>query len=344
MKGPKDISAQRPRRVTAQTVADAAGVSRSAVSRAFTDGAYLDAEKRKKVLQVAGDLGYQPNALAAGLQQGQSHLIAIFVGNMRNPYDTAFVGQLVRALNALNKWPVLIDGSGEQANSAVDKVLSYPLDALILRGGSMSAEIVKKCARLGVPMISSGRPVSGRRVDNVCCRNADGTAMATQLLLDCGRRRFGLLSGPTGLFSSNERRAGVICALKTARLSLVAEICGDYTVQGGLAAAHRLLENHQLDAVVCGNDATAIGALTAASERGLDVPEELSVVGFDDIDMASWPMFNLTTIRNPIEVSVTEIIGLLERRLRDPDKLDETIFVEPQLVARGTHQSASVRD
>ena len=105
----------RPRRVTAQAVADAAGVSRSAVSRAFTPGAYLDSEKRIKIMHMADRMGYQPNALAAGLKGGRSHLVAVFVGNKRSTYDSEFVNRLVGQLNALNKWPILIDGSGEGA-------------------------------------------------------------------------------------------------------------------------------------------------------------------------------------------------------------------------------------
>lgn len=327
----------RPRRVTAQMVADAAGVSRSAVSRAFTEGAYLDAEKRQKILKVAAKFGYQPNALAAGLKGGQSNLVAIFVGNMRSPYDTEFVSSLVRRLNGMNKWPILIDGSGDSAQAAIDEILRYPLDALILRGGSMPAETVAQCARIGVPMISSGRPIDAPHVDNVCCQNAEGAMLATNLLLERGRTRFGFIEGPEGFFSSGERRAGVVKGLGEAGLTLTALAAGDYTVEGGHQVALNLLQTHDLDAIICANDAMAIGALGAAREMGVDVPGELSVVGFDDIAMAKWPIFNLTTIRNPIDASVEQIIELLERRLADTAKVGETRFLTPHVVERCTH-------
>ena len=333
----KTLQGQWPRRATAQTVADAAGVSRSAVSRAFTHGAYLDDEKRKKIREVAAELGYQPNALAAGLQGGRSHLVAIFIGNMRSPYDTDFVSQLVGELNGLNKWPILIDGSGERAKTAIEEVLRYPLDALILRGGSMSADIVSRCAKVGIPMISSGRPVDAPGVDNVCCRHSDGTKLATKILIDQGRRRFGFVAGPPDFYSSAGRKDGVMQALNQADLSLIAESSGDYSVPGGHAAAKQLLSNHDVDALVCANDATAIGALAAARELGRTVPKDLSIVGFDDIAMASWPMFELTTVRNPIDAAVTQIINLLERRLADPSKESETVHTDPQIVLRTTH-------
>lgn len=325
------------RRVTAKAVADAVGVSRSAVSRAFTEGAYLDGAKRQAIREMAAKMGYQPNALAAGLQGGRSHLVAIFVGNMRSPYDSAFVGQLVRELNALNKWPVLIDGSGDRAAAAVEEVLRYPLDALILRGGSMSADIVAHCARFGIPMISSGRPVGAEGVDNVCCRNADGTRLATELLIGRGRRKFGFVTGPEEFFSTAERRDGALGALKAAGLILQGEVQSDYTVEGGHDAARALLQRTELDALICTNDAMAIGALAAAADLNIRVPDELAVIGFDDIAMAKWPTFNLTTVRNPIEASVDAILELLERRLADPGKVSETRWVHPYVVERGTH-------
>jgi DNA-binding LacI/PurR family transcriptional regulator len=329
--------AERPRRVTAQTVADAAGVSRSAVSRAFTPGAYLDAGKRRKIQEIAMRMGYQPNALAAGLKGGRSHLVAVFIGNMRSAYDSEFVHRLVGRLNDLNKWPVLIDGEDDRAGSAIDQVLRYPLDALILRGGSMPKSVVTQCSKFGVPMISSGRIVDALGVDNVCCRNALGMQIATQALVDRGRRRFGYIAGASGFGSSADRKAGVLQALGEAGLSLLVEEAGEFTVEAGYCAAVRMFEAHQLDALVCANDASAIGALAAARELGLDVPGALSIVGFDDIEMAGWPMFNLSTVNNPIDEAVEQVIWLLERRLADPGKESETVLIDPYFVPRGTH-------
>lgn len=333
----KDKRISRPRRATAQTVADLAGVSRSAVSRAFTPGAYVDSEKRRRILKVAAEAGYQPNALAAGLKGGRSNLVAVFVGNMRSPYDSAFVGELAQALSRQKKWPILIDGPEARTDQGLRELLRYPLDALILRGGSMTEEIVDKCARFGIPMISSGRPIEGPRVDNVCCRNADGMRMITDLLLGQGRRRFGYLSGPEEFYSSSRRRSGVLNALDQAGLRLVAEQPTDYSVDSGFDAAHRLLSTGRLDALICANDATAIGALSAAREMSLDVPGDVAIVGFDDIAMAKWPIFNLTTVRNPILPAVDAITGLLERRLNDPNRAEETVLIDPHIIERGTH-------
>lgn len=282
-------------------------------------------------------MGYQPNALAAGLKGGRSHLVAVLVGNMRSTYDSEFVNRLVGRLNALNKWPILIDGGDDRAEAAIEQVLRYPLDALILRGGSMPEALVTQCSKYGVPMISSGRIVAAPGVDNVCCKNADGMRQATEVLLARGRKRFGFISGAPNFASSADRRAGLVDTLGKAGLCVIAEAAGNFTVDAGYAASKKLLSEHRLDALVCANDASAIGALTAAHELRVDVPDAVSIVGFDNIEMAAWPIFELSTVNNPINLSVEHVITLLERRLADPTKDSETLLIDPTFVPRGTH-------
>ncbi len=171
----------------------------------------------------------------------------------------------------------------------------------------------------------------------MCCHNAKGMRLATEELLSRGRRRFALIGGPLTFFSSGRRRAGAVDTLTKQGMSLVGEETGDYTVEGGYDAARRLFSDTRPDALLCSNDAMAIGALTAAREMGLRVPDDMSVIGFDDIQMASWPTFNLSTVRNPIDASVDRIMELLERRLETPMKPAKTVYTEPVLKLRGTH-------
>jgi DNA-binding LacI/PurR family transcriptional regulator len=332
----KEIKSKK--RVTAQEVALRAGVSRSLVSRAFTDGSYIDPEKRVLVLQAADELGYRPNALAAGLQGGRSNLVAIFAGQMPNDYDKEVLAQLVIGLNRSGHWPIVIGGSEAAARAAVSQVLRYPLEAMILRAGSLDADIVQDCGKLGVPVISSGRVLNVRGVDSICVRNQEGMAKGAHLLLREGRRRFGFIGGPVDFASSAARRAGVVEALASKGLGLVAEAAGAFTVQSGYEAGQRILASGgRIDALICANDAMAIGAMTALSERGLGVPRDVAVVGFDDIAMAAWPAFNLTTLRNPVDQLVAAVLDLLERRARTPDMAEEVIYLEAELVLRGSH-------
>ncbi len=324
------------RRVTAQDVADLAGVSRYAVSRAFTLGGYVESEKRQRIHKAAEALGYRPNALASGLQGGRSDLVAIFVGEMPNEYDKEVASQLVIGLNTAGKWPIVIGGSEKSARDAVSNVLRYPLEAMILRSGSMDVEIVTDCIKLGIPVISSGRVMSQKGVDNICIKNAEGAAKLTRLLIDNGRRRIGYIGGADGFWSSIERRRGVLDVLSANGLSLVAEANGNYTMQQSQQVAADILD-HRPDAIICANDVMAIGAIGAIRERGLVVPQHISVVGFDDIAIAAWSELALTTIRNPVDQLVRTVVDLLERRSKEPNKPEETIFLDAELVIRGSH-------
>jgi DNA-binding LacI/PurR family transcriptional regulator len=324
------------RRITAEDVAKRAGVSRSAVSRAFTEGAYIHADKRALVLQAASDLGYRPNALGAGLQGARSNLVAIFVGEIANDYDHEVTAALVAGLNSVGKWPIVISGSGAAARDAVNKVLSYPLEAMILRSGSLDEDIVNTCGKLNIPVISSGRILKLAGVDNVYCRNTEAMQLGTRLLIDKGRRRFGFIGGPESYSSSAARRLGVVEALTRAGLALEAEAAGHYSVQSGYDAA-MALRAVPIDALICANDAMAIGALTALKDQGRAVPRDISVIGFDNSAMAGWPAFALTTLDNPVDALVAAVLGLLQRRSAAPLKPDETVFLQARLVLRSSH-------
>ncbi|MEY8881099.1 substrate-binding domain-containing protein [Donghicola sp. XS_ASV15] len=216
-------------------------------------------------------------------------------------------------------------------------MLSYPLEAMILRSGSLSADISEACGKLGIPVIASGRILEADGVDNVCCRNREGIAKGVEVLLAKGRRNFGFIGGPSTFAASADRRAGVVGALRTAGLTLMAEETGGFTVQSGYDAALRLQQLDRLDALVCANDAMAIGALSALREQGHLVPKDISVIGFDDIEMARWPSIQLTTLRNPIDALVEAVLDLLERRAAHPAKDPEMIWLDAEVILRATH-------
>ena len=333
-----DAALRRSRRVTASDVAKAAGMSRPAVSRAFTPGAYLDKDKRKLILKTALELGYRPNALAASLNGGRSNLVGIVTGALRNPYDSDILAQLLAGLNDAGKWPLVLGGGEVVAEDAFLSMLNYPLDALIIRGGSVPISLVENCAKLSIPVLFTGKAVEAPFIDCVCCRNAMGAALAVETLLARGRKAFGFLGGPESFSSSREREEGMRARLATAGLTPVAVRHTDYSYEDGQRVARTLLSEHRIDALVCANDSIALGALCAArNELGRRVPEDLSIIGFDDIAMASWPDFALTTLRNPVDETVAALLHLLEARLDDPEKPGEIRYIEPVLMARGTH-------
>ncbi len=328
----------KPRRVTAQEVAQAAGVSRAAVSRAFTPGAYLSEDKKSRILEAAQKLGYRPNALAAGLQRkGRSNLVAVVTGDIANQFDSEIRAKLNRGLNRIGKWSIVLEGPEDMSEEKILEVLAYPLDALILRGGSVSESVAFHCSQLNIPLIVSGRLMPG--VDSVCCDNRQGARIAVDQLVASGRRNLAYVGGLNRLYSARERRQGFETALAAHGLAAVAFAKSDYSYAQGYEATTKLLaENPHVDGVFCSNDVVAMGALAAAQqEHGRQVPEDLSIVGFDDISMASWPDFQLSTIKNDMDATVEHILRLLVERLNDEDKVGETVVIKPEFVPRQTH-------
>ncbi|SOC03058.1 LacI family DNA-binding transcriptional regulator [Rhodobacter maris] len=328
------------RRVTAAEVAQGAGVSRSAVSRAFTPGSYLDADKRTRILKVAEQLGYRPNRLAAGLQgRGRSNLVAVLVGQLANHFDSDFQAILLEGLAAMGKWPLVILAAPEMIEEDILGVLGFPLDALILRGGSVGAPVVDYCSKLGIPLVVSGRVMDLPGVDSVCGDNIGGAEAAVGALIARGRRQIGYLGGPADLFSDAERRAGFHSAIAQAGLLPAATCSADYSFEGGYAAVAGLLgQAPALDGLFCGNDAMAMGAMAALREiHGRAVPEDISVVGFDDISIACWPGIALSTVRNDARATVAEILSLLASRLAEPQRPGRVVRIPAPFIARNSH-------
>ena len=327
------------RRATAEDVARAAGVSRSAVSRVYTPGAYVSPEKRARVHAAADKLGYRPNALAASLNVGSSNLVAIVTGSLVNHYDGEVIGKLVEGLSRIGKWPVVLGGTSDDIrDTEILDVLAYPLDALVIRGGSVDRRLADHCAKLKVPLIISGRVLKARGVDCVCCDNAAGIALAVRQFVADGRTRIAYLGGLQGFASEQERYDGFQAALAAHGRDSAGAAWADFSFQGGYTAAFDLLSaNPRPDALVCCNDAMALGVLGAADTLGIDVPGDLGVIGFDDIEMAAWPCFQLTTVRNPLGETVDHILRMLESRQEDLLRQDQIVRLDPQLVLRATH-------
>ena len=339
-RGGRPRSGARRKRVTAEDVARVAGVSRSAVSRCYSKRAYVSREKREKIRKAAEILGYRPNALAASLNSRQSNLVAIVTGNLKNHYDSEVVGRLINRLIGLKKFPIVIGGTTDDVrDSEILELLDYPLDALVVRAGSVTAETAQACLKLQVPLIVSGRVLEVGNVDSLCCDNVLGSRLAVGKLLDSGRRNIGYLGGAPMFFSEQERALGFITAMQERRVEPAFLTRSDFSFDGGYEAGLRMLKGAgRPDAVFCGNDAMALGLLTAARTTfRIQVPDELAIIGFDDIEMAQWPCFDLSTVRNPVDLTVDEILLLLESRFADPERPGKTVRLAPELVLRGTH-------
>jgi len=327
------------RRVTAKEVAALAGVSVSAVSRTFTAGASVSAETRQKVLAATQSLGYQPNALARSLMTGRTELIALISNNFDNPLFMEIFDLFTRRLQQHGRRPLLANLSGgARTDVALDMLLKYSVDGVIVASSTLPLRFTEQCAEAGMPVVQAfGRP--GRSIaDNIVgCDNLQGGRLAGDMLRDRGYRNIAFLGGPQGATSTEDRLRGLRESLAIADLAPCAIVYGhSYCHEAGFTLMKQLLRNGGIDAVFCGDDVLAMGAIDACRDAGIAVPRDIGVIGFNNMAMAAWSAYNLTTIHQPVaDIIVTAVELLLGVIDQSPQTTPLRLF-ECSAVERGT--------
>ena len=326
---------ETPRFVSAQQVADLAGVSRSAVSRAFTPGASIAKETREKIMEAAASLGYQVNDLARGLLANRSRLVGLVVTKPEVGFRAHLVAALTRALIRRGNIPFLINtGSSEQDLKAAQSALfGYRAEATIILSGSPPASFVDLARQNGQPLIMIGR--SEPDCDHVRIDNSGAAARAAALFVARGMTRLGLAGSHSGTPSIVERERAFIGEAHRLGATVLIARGPDSDYAGGQRAADILLEQtDRVQGIFCVNDLIALGLLDAARRAGLVIPRDLSVIGFDDIPEAGWDAYRLSTFRQDPEEMAMHAIRQMERRLGDPLAPPSIVQLEPEFVQR----------
>ena len=326
-------------RVTAADVAKALGVSRSTVSRAFSTDAYVKPATREKVLKTAKVLGYEPNALAQALISQRSNIVGIIMGDLHNPFHATIHSALTERLQAEGLIPLTAQlGPERSIDDAVATFRQYQVGTVLLTSIVVTAEMTKACERSGLRMALLNRIDENGLAAAVCADLEQGGVLAARHLAETGRTRIAIIEGLAGSWTTKARLAGHRRGLAEAGLAPVEAIPGDYTYQAGVEAAERLFaRSDPPEGVLCANDLTAIGFLeTARLAFGARVPEDIAVVGFDDIPMARWQSFDLTTVRLPVGQMVDRMIDLLKRMRASAEPVLDTTLVPCRLVERAT--------
>ena len=334
------MSKERQHRpATSFDVARRAGVSRSAVSRAFTPGASISTNTRNKVMQAAEDLGYRVNQLARGLSNKRSDLIGLIAADMDNPFRSAQVDALAREIVARGYHPILFpaDSRGDTAQ-IVHELLEYRLSGVIVTSHAPSPEICTECVRIGMPLVTVNREEELPNVDCVVGDNIGGGALAAEALLDSGCSDLVILDPQRQSYSVDARCEGF--AQRATRAGAKVEVLKSptQTYEGGRQAADEFFKRTRLDTgVFCPTDYMALGFVDAMRMvHGVRIPEDLCVVGFDDVPQSDWLFARLTTVRQPVEALAAEAVSLLSVRMENPDHPRQTSIATVELVVRGT--------
>lgn len=324
-------------RITAQQVADAAGVSISAVSRTFTKDASVSPRMRARVLAAAEALGYRPNQLARSLMTGRTELIGLVSSHFANPAFMDVFDLFTRELQRRGLRPLIANLSEDGgAGSALDMMLQYSVDAVLIATSAPPEGFADACARAGLPVVHVfGRAGPETAVPTVTVDNVAGGRLVAETMLARGLRQLAFLGGAETDSSSIDRAAGFSQGLAAAGLRPMAvDFAGDYSHERGRRGMHALLDRHRPQAVFCGDDILALGALDACRERDLTVPKEIGIVGFDDMTLAAWPGYRLTTVRQPMAEMVRHAIDQIAARLAFSDHRIEGRLFDIALIER----------
>jgi DNA-binding LacI/PurR family transcriptional regulator len=333
-----DLDQAGPRFISAHKVAQRAGVSRSAVSRAFTPGASIAPETREKVMQAAAELGYQVNDLARGLLAHRSRLVGLVAADLTSPFRTLQVAALSRLLVARGSVPVLIPTGmdEEQVSAAHSTLLRYRAEATIVLSGMPSTSLVELAQRNGQPLIVVGRTENGP--DHIRIDNARAAQVAVDVFVARNLRRLGLVTSSVGSYNLIEREEAFIAAAARHGLQVRVQRAALTDYNGGQTAASLLLGGSDpVQAVFCVNDLMAFGLMDyARNALNLSIPKDLSVIGFDGVPATQWGAYNLTTFHQDEERLAAEIINVLERRQAEPRLPPIFSVLEVPLIYRGS--------
>lgn len=325
--------------VTLKDVAERAGVSRSAVSRTFTAGASVSTKTRRKVEKAANELGYSPNALASSLTTGRTKLIGLISNNFHNPLFLEVFDLFTRSLQEKGFRPLLVNLTDETdpANS-LRMLRQYSVDGVIVASSTLSPDFSMAFQDAGIPVVHSfGRFASAPRVHVVGINNVECGRMAARTLLARGYQRVAFLGGPAEATSTVDRRRGFFEVLDgSPGVNVTESYATAYSFEAGRAEMLRLLQGHPAEAYFCGDDVVAVGALSALSENGKRVPEDVGIIGLNDMEMARWQSINLTTIRQPIRQIIDSSIELVIAMLDKPDRQPEARLFACEIIERGT--------
>jgi DNA-binding LacI/PurR family transcriptional regulator len=341
--------------VTSIDVARLAEVSQSAVSRSFTPGASVSEGTRAKVMDAARKLGYRPNAHARSLITKRSRIIGLVLSQMENLLYPVALDHLAKRLQRDGYHVLLFVNDTPNSDELVNQILQYHVDGIVLAATTLSSGLAQRCADAAIPVVlfnrvmasGSAGAVSSVRSDNV----AGGRAVARHFA-DTGHQRVAYIAGNEESSTNLERERGFREGLAERGLRIWARSVGNYDFEQARSAARELfhagrerpdnLPDNVPDAVFVASDHMAFAVMdTLRFELKLRVPQDVSVVGFDNVPQADWGSYRLTTVEQQVGPMVEATVGLLQRYLRDDRPAQsENVIVPVQLVIRESVRGA----
>ncbi|WP_373356461.1 LacI family DNA-binding transcriptional regulator [Pseudoroseicyclus sp. CXY001] len=307
------------------------------MSRVFTPGSSVSKKTEEKVRAAAAELGYRPNVLARSLKSGKSRMIGLVVAYLENYFYPEVVERISSELQKVGYHVLVFIGQNTAVDTdrVVSELMDYQVDGIVLASVSLSSHLAERCLSIGVPVVLFNRGQDHAQLSAVTSNNRAGGRALAEYLCALGHERIAYVAGFEEAATQRDREAGFREGLEAAGQGLFARAVGNFRYAEAQAATREIFARRERpDALFVANDHMAFAAMDVLRfEMGLKVPEDVSVVGFDDVPPAAWPAYNLTTYRQNVAKMVEETVAIL---IGDPLAAPRQVELEGQLVIRGS--------
>ncbi len=330
---------QTKKMVSSKDVAKLAGVSQSTVSRAYSPSYNLNEELRQRVFAAAEELQYFPNAIASSLLSNHTNIIAIVTSTLATPFISKAISLMVTKLQEKGLQTLLfLAKSNSDIDTVADKLFRYRVDAVIGFGARSTTRLAQLCSDRGTPLILFNRYIPQSNASAVCCSDLQCGQLIAKHLYKTGCRKFAYIEADASSTTSTDRKLGYMTQLNMMGINDLTVVSGGYTYEEGMSAIEEILKiAPDVDACFCSNDLTALGVLDYLKyHTDKKVPEDISVVGFDNIPGASMLSYNLTTVHQPIETMIDVTIEMIYDAINNEDYEPSLKIIEGKFLERDT--------
>ncbi|ANU27675.1 LacI family DNA-binding transcriptional regulator [Planococcus versutus] len=323
--------------INAKDVAKLAGVSQSSVSRVYFEGAKVSTKTREKVLAAAEELGYRPNEFARSLITNRTKIIGLVMKGVQNPFYPQVLTQFANAFKHHGYSVLFVHTNSDEIQAEdIETLLNYNVAGVVITDASMSLNVAESFKANQIPLVFFNRKLSHSTFYSVCCNNLNAGRSIGHYLMAEGLRDAVYISGNENTSTSLEREKGFGEALDQCTLTY-AKHTSDFTYEGGYKTALNIIKNNTLpSAFFVANDIMALGVLDALRKHAIQVPQQVKVIGFDNISMSSWPAYELTTWEQPIEEMVEATVNYLMSEIANYSGRVEAVEIEGKLIERKT--------
>ena len=325
--------------ITSKDVAKQAGVSQSTVSRVFNSpqGCTVKPLVKERVLSVAKELGYRPNLVARGMISGRTNIVGLVVGDSLGPFYNAIINSFVKKLQDIGKQCLVFKvPRQDQIDQIIERVIQFQVDAVVITASAMTKVMAETIIGNDIPVVLFNRFIPGTDINTVYVDPIYGSGLVADYLYKNGHRNIGYIQFTRETSEEVEKKVGFYSKLRQHQIYQIQEEKSEYDYQAGYEAGVRMLhKDNPPTAIFCTSDLIAMGVMDAARFKlGIKIPEELSVIGYDNIDMASWEAYSLTTVQQPIQDMIEEVVHMVDVLLKDGKSKHRIQMIEPRLMIR----------